>query len=65
MGKNHVDKFLHCRGPRREERKRRIKLEEIMAENFPNLEKKKQKTRHPDLGSPEDIPNKMNPKRTT
>ena len=39
MGKNHVDKFLHCRGPRRVERKRRIKLEEIMAENFPNLMK--------------------------
>ena len=44
MGKNHVDKFLHCRGPRRVERKRRIKLEEIMAENFPNLEKKKKQT---------------------
>ena len=34
-----MDKFLHCRGPRRVERKRRIKLEEIMAENFPNLKK--------------------------
>lgn len=37
-----------------------------MAENFPNLEKKnKNKNRHPDLGSPEGVPNKMNPKRTT
>lgn len=36
-----------------------------MAENFPNLEKNKNKNRHPDLGSPEGVPNKMNPKRTT
>lgn len=65
MGENRVDKFSHCRGPRRGERKMRIKLEEIMAENFPNLEKNKNKNRHPDLGSPEGVPNKMNPKRTT
>ena len=62
MGQHQMDQHLHYKSPRRRRGREAENLfEEIMAENFPNLEKET----HIQIQKAQRVSNKMNPKKPT